>query len=911
MNKSKKIAMSVVSIVMAGALIVPLAACEPDNGGGGKALRRSKDVPVTRFNASASEIETKNGVSVLKSDNTKLAYPSGTQINVNIIDSANLDRKISYDSGQIATYWNAIDGYTYFVGDLKPAWWQLGQDLGIKFNDVAQSGRKSKELSTAVSSGELARYTLINASNSEISAEKGKGTLLDLADYLDYMPNFKNFLSEYPIVEWSLKMDTNGGMYYIPYFDGNDDIEKYEMVQRDWVKAILDEDLPTTDNSITYLAQYKAKGHNNANTVTPAVQPFMGTTGSWSVATTKLDGSGVGTLTVSYDDVIAALTSNSSDLYKAITAINGVDNIQTSSGNIVDIQNDIITKTNGAVKGSELIKVLREYVKVAYKLDNAAYTKLSDVFLSASAGWDADLLTALFRCVVTNFKSFTGLSNASAGEIYALAGREAIPQRDNDLIALAGELYGVRGLESKLEYLYIDNEGVLQDARLDEASYEAAYKLHALAEEGLLYNVAGSTAKSVVKSYKAGSVTTFMLHDYVQTQTKDGFSKDTFDLAPIVTPVSLWDDNGDSSKEPMRFTESWRSVKNSGVVIPKAAVSNPNVLSAVLTFVDYLFSNDGQIIGSYGPMSTNGNAVDDPDVAGYTGANGFWYGKDGVDVIERDAEGKALVDETTGHLKVKAAYKDKVMTADGYQYFLKPAERGNGFMYGNVLYKGLQYKTDKQIPIMTTNNSDFYLGGEVNGVAMNTENQLGYKKSHVGSYTDYARGVVGAALPIGNKDQGFEYQCTADCGLDGAKIVSVALGNGTIKHVVQTLDKNNWWYTIAPSALPVDDQTSTAISAGNSKLNGTDSSNGIFNSTGGKDLSNVYIDLAFYGYDTSIMIGTCGKTTLSGGTRMAANATDLIATIKALGYTAAAGKGFLEYRVGAYKEAWNSLKAKV
>ena len=880
MNNYKKIATAVVSIVMAGTIVGSLAACgdKKPNGGnnGGNDAAES-----TRFNATADqlttvEVEGGRKISVLKDNTNKIAYPLGTQINSNIIDAGNADRHISYDSGQIATYWTAIDGNTYAVGDLKPAWKQLGRDLGVTFKDVAVPGRSGQELPQAVTNNELASYTLINSSVTNIEANKGE--LLDLSKYLEYMPNFRNFLSEYQIVEWSLQMDKDGGMYYIPYFDGNDDIEKYELVQRDWVKVLLDAELPATDSSITYLAQYQAK-NSNANSVETAVESFMGKTGKWTVATTKANGSGVGELEVSYDAVIAALKDSNSDLAKAVVSA-GVATPQSESGNIIDIQNQMIKATNGAVKGSDLVKVLREYIKVAYKLDGAAYAKLSDVFVSSSAGWDADLMIALYRCVVTNFKSFNGMSGAEANEIYALAGRQATPQRENDLIALAGELYGVRGLESRLEYLYVDANGDLQDARLNEASYDAANRLNALAKEGLLYTGVNTKAIDIVKKYAAGKITTFMLHDYVQTQTQDGFKTAEFDLAPIVTPVSKWNDG---EEKIMRFTESWRSVKNSGVVVPKAAVTDPNVLSAVLSFVDYLFSNDGQIIGSYGPRSTNGNGTD---------ANGFWYGDNGVAVLDADGN-------------VKSEYASKVMTVDGEQYFLKPEYRSEGFMYGNVLYQGMKYK-DKQIPVMTKNNKDFYLGETVNGVKMSTDNQVGYKKAHIGNYTDYARGVVGAALPIGNKDQGFEYQCTAACGLDGASVVAAALNNGTIKHVQQTVDTNNWWYTVVPSVLPLDSTTSSAISAGNNSLNGTSSAAAIFNATSGKTVSNVYIDLAFFGYGSGVSIGTCGEKT-GGQISMTADAASLIAAIKAVGSNGGTA-GYLEFRVGAYQGAWNQLK---
>ena len=883
MNKSKKIAVAAVSMVLAGTIAGSLAACGKKDSA--EFSQRSSEIPFTRFNATSDQIDqvTVGGLklSVFKNNTKKVAYPAGTTLNVNIIDSNNKDRQISYDSGQIATIWNAVDNYTYVVGSLKPAWWQLGQDLGIKFVDKAVPDRSGKELTEAVAQGELANYNLINSSVTAINTNKGE--LLNLADFLEYMPNFQNFLNEYEIVKWSLQMDENGGMYYIPYFDGNDDIEKYEMVQRDWVKVILDGTLDG-GKAISYLEQYRAKVDAAASSI-PAdslAEAWMGKTAAdnWEVDTTNpADTTKTVKLSVSYGDVITALKDSNSALYKAIVAA-GVSAPQSESGNIVDIQNQIITATNGAVKGDKLANVLREYIKVAYKLNGSAYTTLSDVFLSASAGWDADLMVAMFRCVVTNFKAFNGLADAAVSEVYALAGRQATPQRENDIIALAGELYGVRGMESRLDYLYVDNAGNLQDARLEQESYEAAARFNKLAKEGLLYNKVNTAAKDVTKKYSPGSPISFMLHDYVQTQTKDGFTNESFDFAPILTPVSRWDVDGNDAngKETvMRFTESWRSVKNSGVAIPKKSVSDPNTLAAVISFVDYLFSNDGQIIGSYGPMSTKGNTAE---------ADGYWYGNNGVSVLNADGT-------------VKSEYANKVETKDGAQYFLKKANRSEGFMYKNVLYTGMKYK-DKQIPIMTDNNMNFYLGQEVNNVKMSTENTIGYKKNHVGNYTDYARGVVGAALPIGNKDQGFEYQCTASCGLDGAAIVNTAIQNGSIKHLTQEINSSAWWYTVVPTVLPLEEVQSTAIGA-QSYFEGDNTTASYFNATSGKTVSNVYIDLAFWGYGT-YKIGTCHNTT--GSYDMKASAAELVATI-----SAHAG-GALKNRVNWYSAAWNSLKTK-
>ena len=887
MNKTKKIAIAAVAVVMAGSMAFGMFGC-----GGGQ------------------EDEGDTGLKPTVDADGKLSYTEDTTINVNIIDSGNTSRQISYTSDQIATSWAGLDGKTYQIGDLKPAWQQFGEDLGLTFVDVAKTGRSGSELETAVQQNELSQYNLINASSTQIMGNIG--SLLDISKYLDYMPNYKAFLEQNPIVQYSLTMSAGGSMYYIPYFDGNDDIEKYGIVQGSWTEKILDGE---KGSNVTFKAQATAKGLSGPSSSATA---FMGKTGSWVVETTNpADENDTLYVCLNYDKVIDALEDSSSGLATAVKAAESISGWNansagslTASGNIVDIMNYVINGTAGNVTGSILANILREYIKVAYYYADSATaaatstsafygttvnskaTKLSDVFMSSYGAWDADLMTAMYRVVVTNYDQFTFMASAKADEVYALAGREGKAQRQNDLISLAGELYGVRGLESRLEYTYIDSEGKLQDARLNEESYDAAAKLNDLAKEGLLYT--GSTA--VVKYYQEGKIISYMIHDYAQTQTTDGYFTqgiegvtnasvpEDFNFRPIVTPVSRWDTNDDGTAETvMRFTESWRSVKNTGVVIPLASIGeDSNKLASVLAFVDYLYSNDGQIVGSYGTQASSPTTQD-----------GFWYGKPVTATV-----GGVSVTNGSGDL---AALKNAgvIDTYDGEQYFVTGTYKTSYFMFKNKLYEGIPYN-GRQIPIMTDNNMDFYLGLEVNGNKMSTSNTTGIKQSYARSYTNYARGIVGAALPIGNKDQGFEYQCTADCGLNGAAVVNVALQNGTIKHVSQTVDKNNYWYTEAATVLPISPAQGATI-GDQVYLDGSSKTVGIYNPTSTSGYSNVYIDLAFYGYNTSIKIGTCGKT--EGSYDMKANAAELITYIKGL------NSNGLESRLDYYSSAWNTLTA--
>lgn len=439
-------------------------------------------------------------------------------------------------------------------------------------------------------------------------------------------------------------------------------------------------------------------------------------------------------------------------------------------------------------------------------------------------------MVALSRCAVTSGALIGATTDAQISNLYGLAARQGTTQRRVDLTAFAGELYGVRGMESRYEYAYINAKGELVDTRLNADSYNLVAKMSGLAAEGLLYT--GTTNIKSNRDFTGPS--SLLMHDYDQTQTKDGFKltdKNAYDLAPIVTPISKWDTNDDGTHETiMRFTESWRSVKNTGFCIPKAAVQgNADKLSAALAFVDYLFSNDGQLLMTYGPQSTNGN----------TNPNGWWYATEVTDKKVEDVAYKP---------SVKVASTEEGVDAGSIvseQYTVKDEYKTQYFIYENKVYTGFAYN-GTQVPTVTTDSMNFYLGNEVNGFKQ-PSTALG-SISAVGNYTNYARFVVGTTLPIGNKNQGFEYQCTSACGLDGANVVNVALQNGTINHVKLNIDPKteSWWYLIAPTTLALTANNQTVI-----KGQTTISGKYFLNSSSTTQILNVYLDLAFYGFDTT------------------------------------------------------------
>ncbi|MDE5728622.1 MAG: hypothetical protein K2I20_00405 [Clostridia bacterium] len=920
MNKKKRIAIAVVSTVMAGVMLVPLAACGggPNDNGGESYIpsrgRRSTEILTTSYNGTGV---IENGVMVKEAGSKTLVYPVGTTLNMNVCDGDKKDRTIAFDSGDAQISGTAVlpDNYSYRGGDLKPAWWQMGQNLGVQFVNKAQLKPSDKQIEDLfIQGGKPEDYQIVTGSGAKI-VEKA-GNFVNLTDYLDYMPNYKAFLEANEIVKWSLSsgMDAKtgkvtGAMYYAPYFDGNNDIEKYVLTHREWTRAILDS--ADVSAATTTWAQSKT-GKSDVGANQTYVEAFMGQTGSYQVdVTNPANEKQLVKITVNYEAAKTAANTEGEALNTAIkAAYSGFNSVE--SGNIVDIQNAVISGTDGAVTGAQLINILRAYIDVAYQ--NAAgekfYATRSDVFNSVSAAWDVDLYVAISRCVVTSYKLFGGkvATNAEASQIYALAGRQGTTQRRTDLVCFVGELYGVRGLESRSEYLYIDANGDLQDARQNAATYDALDRLSALSKEGLVYT---GTEDVTAKYYKnSSSILTYSMHDYAQTQTTDGFYAQgiealaaknpgviaegdlKFDVAPILTPVSNWDtDNDGTADKIMRFTESWRAVKNTGFAVPTAAVTNPATFSATLAFIDYLFSNDGQIVATYGPRSTNGNVVTTSTTDKDDAPNGFWYGTEvtnvEIDTVAEKYEGSS-------------------------QYHVKKEYEGQYFIFENKVYTSETTFGTKKIPTLTTHNYNYYLGLSVNGHYLGdgaTVQQggkgVGYKTKHGMKYTDYDRGIIGGALPIGNKDQGFEFQGTASCALDGTNIVSKAKDNGAIRHLVQEVNdktnapeyaKSTYWYTCIPTTLPLNSADGTTLS-NQKKLMGSGTAAGLFLNTSTKNApaTNMFIDLLLYGYNS-------GKPLASD-----ANSFGKVPA-NAAGCIAAANEQGLAERISIYAKGWNALK---
>ena len=442
------------------------------------------------------------------------------------------------------------DGNTYHTGELKPTWVEVQNQLKITFKDQYQGKSASEEFDFWKE--RLNEVDMVSGTATKLNENGVAGNMVNIAEYLDMMPNFKAYLEANPIVRLSITGNTDtGAIYFSPYFDGVDDIERMPLMRTDWVEKLLNGE-----------GEFTAAASNK--TAAPVYQPYMPTSGKVEIDVVKPDGSATEKVTKDYD----------------------------AGGNIIDKMN-----AAGSMDGVAAVNMLRTYIDETY---GGYYgTDRANLFVGQNAAWDADELVALLRCVVANPQTLNGTDS-----VQGLFTREDNNnQRRVDMFRFAGMLFGVRGLESRQDYLYVDENNQLRDARQEADTYEAMNYMNAMIQEGLISKSFIDNSEESSKTYLENDLG-FMHYDYNQTQTLMNATtlQEGEKYMAAMVPVARWYDGSNADGVYMRFTESWRSVKTDGWGISKAGVGdNTDKLNACLALIDFAYSEEGQILMSYGP----------------------------------------------------------------------------------------------------------------------------------------------------------------------------------------------------------------------------------------------------------------------------------------------------------------------
>ena len=480
----------------------------------------------------------------------ELSYAEGTTLRM-AVGYSNNKTGMSFDPETAGEGITLANGVTYHAGDLKPTWVEVQNRLGFVIENKYQNNSASKEFEYWKE--RLGEVDMLSGGASQLTEYGVAGSIVNIAEYLDMMPNFKAYLEANPIVRLSITGDTtNGAIYFSPYFDGVNDIEKMPLMRSDWVEKLLNGE-----------GEFTAEACNN--TADPVYQPYMPTSGKIEIETVKLDGSGTETVTKDYD----------------------------AGGNIIAKMNEA-----GSMDGVTAVNMLRTYIDEAY---NGYYgTERANLFVGQNACWDADELVALLRCVVANPQTLNGTDS-----VQGLHSREDDnTQRRVDMFRFAGNLFGVRGVESRksADFLYFGTDGSLHDSRQEPELYQAKERMNSMAKEGLITKAFMDKSAEKTETYLENDLG-FMHYDYNQTQTLYNVTKldEGEKYIAVMVPVACWQD-GTEGGHYMRFTESWRSVKDTGWGISKAGVEgNQDKLYAALKLIDYAYSPEGMILMSYGP----------------------------------------------------------------------------------------------------------------------------------------------------------------------------------------------------------------------------------------------------------------------------------------------------------------------
>lgn len=449
--------------------------------------------------------------------------------------------------------YKSLSGKTYNEGDLLPVWEALGSKLNITFVDKKVSNNTANQFNELLAA-KFAGVDLVNSTGASLT-EYGVsgGNFVDLSKYLTSMPNLNAFLTANPAVRASMTA-SDGGIYYTPYFDGFGEIEQMFLMRIDWVQDILDVETPTFDTEAY--------------------------TGTFTVETT---------------------TPEALDVNVTVANADGTTRVvnKKHTANILTTLENLSSKT-----GVSLAQAFRTYMEDTY--GNQGYANLSDVFVGTDAAYDVDEMLALMHVVKANPKFLTREHTAPKTAVEVFFPRTSQDSRVRNLFRSL-EMFGLRGMFSRYQWVYFDQDGGIVDARAEQETIDGVTQLSKMLSDGLINsNFDASGTVDHRKILMEGSYG-FMTYDYNASSTPKGYIENAKSLDPtyrfeaILPPVNDWLGTG----EYFHFSEGVRSLKNEAWGITKAVEEDTAKLARILTLVDGMYdysSNDS--IGNthlYGP----------------------------------------------------------------------------------------------------------------------------------------------------------------------------------------------------------------------------------------------------------------------------------------------------------------------
>lgn len=542
----------------------------------------------------------------LKNQITDMEYTtSGGDLDIHI--NYNGESGISYLSTE--AFVNPVDGLTYKKGDILPTWKALAAKTKTNVRDASSYAHSdTRDIYTAISTNGYKSETdssqyidLLYTTTSNLK----DGYFIDLLSedatgtpYIDYMPNFKKWWNENEVLQQEL-MNNAGQLYYTPYAEGLNTVERTFVMDTQFVEMVLDVKNANYDIERVNGGLNPAPNVVQSGSYTPYINPVF-----------------------NYPDketVVSVLVGNEVKQLKI-----------KQTKNIIVQQNELLNRPQGCT-GRELAGQFIAYLNAAFGHEvgeNKIYSKLSEIFTSASAAYNADELIALMRVIKANPGLITDDLDC---EIETFFPRGASANR-TEAVATLMSIWGVQGMQNTLNNkLYFDANGKLNDAYTTQATYDGLLKLNQMYEEGLIiedFNIKSTTANSSTIFYDQnyakvadGAKYGFMMWDYPSFVTAandyaNGIGTDPASriinyeskgIMPVLPPLAYWATESNwnhtqsitdhTGKTLLRYQESNMGIKTTSWGIP---VTSDNIYGA-LRMMDYLYSDMGNKIADYGP----------------------------------------------------------------------------------------------------------------------------------------------------------------------------------------------------------------------------------------------------------------------------------------------------------------------
>lgn len=546
--------------------------------------------------------------------------------------------------------YNTVDGKKLVKGSsITPIWQDIAANMGVKFSDASLVGGTTAESMKNAINASYKGYKgrkidiLQVTTGEEFTSATVNGGFVNLNEYKEYLPNLFKWLNTHDVIK-SQMIGHNNGIYYTPYFDGVDQVEKGFNMNIEMVEALLDDGVTKENNEFK-----KQDAYDTATTLETVYGTSAAAEGGQKT-------------------YIPSLTN------QEIQCADGKINV-TFAKDIVTIQNELSTKN-----GDTLTKALKQYIDDVYGQyigEGKIFAKRSEIFTSKNACYNADELIALCRCIKTNPDYLTGCgykdgkATITMTPIFPRTGE----QNRCSIFFELSQMFGLRGTNGENSRFWINEAGELVDTMTQPYALDCIEKMNALQQEKLfpegdkwfLNNKPTGDWRTTLEQG-----TSFMTYDYLNVAAfnKDAKAKDTWrtsKMQGVLPPVAKWPLTKDNAGNTIvgnvanagysytRFTEDNRSLKDGGWAIVKSVESNPEKLKKCLQIIDYLYSEEGSFLECYGV-----NYKDQSEGAKFDiDANGNATFKNALcDSIETDGEG-------VRYPKLTKKYTDEIRTVAG------------------------------------------------------------------------------------------------------------------------------------------------------------------------------------------------------------------------------------------------------